>query len=68
MMKGTEMVPCREQLTAKYLGTSKKKGQFVDTLISTAKFLVERDRLPKLLPRSTFSNFIKPHYLEEVTK
>ena len=68
MMKGTEMVPCREQLTAKYLGSSGKKGQFVDTLISTARFLVEQERLPKLLPRSRFSDFIKPHYLEKVTK
>ena len=68
MMKGTEMVPCKEQLTAKYMGSSRRKGQFVVTLVSPAKFLVEQERLPKLLPRSRFSDFIKPHYLEEVMK
>src|SRR3984885_8271073 len=51
MMNGTAMVPCDRQLTAQYLGTSSAKGQFVDTLVATADFLVGQDRLPKLLPR-----------------
>ena len=49
MMKGTGMIPCNTQLTEEYLGTSAKKGKFVDTLISTADFLVKQERLPKLL-------------------
>lgn len=68
MMKGTEMVPCSKQLTAQYLGTSDKKGQFVDTLESTASFLVEQERLPKLLDRSKFGDFIVPSYLESITQ
>jgi taurine transport system substrate-binding protein len=67
MMNGTAMVPCDQQLTAPYLGTSAKKGQFVDTLMSTADFLVKQDRLPKLLPRKDFENFIDPSYIEKAT-
>ncbi|MBV9457479.1 MAG: ABC transporter substrate-binding protein [Bradyrhizobium sp.] len=66
MMNGTAMVPCDQQLTGQYLGTSGKKGQFVDTLVSTADFLVKQERLPKLLPRSEFEAFIQPAYLEKV--
>lgn len=66
MMNGTAMVPCDQQLTAQYLGTSKKKGQFVDTLVATADFLVKQERLPKLLPRKDFENFIVPGYVEKV--
>jgi taurine transport system substrate-binding protein len=66
MMNGTAMVPCEKQLTHQYLGTSAEKGQFVDTLVSTADFLVRQDRLPKLLPRSDFEAFIQPAYLEKL--
>lgn len=66
MMNGTAMVPCDQQLTAQYLGTSKKKGQFVDTLVATADFLVKQERLPKLLPRKDFEDFIVPGYIEKV--
>ena len=66
MMNGTAMVPCDQQLTGQYLGTSAKKGQFVDALVSTADFLVKQERLPKLLSRSEFEAFIQPAYLEKV--
>ena len=66
MMNGTAMVPCDQQLTAQYLGTSSAKGQFVDTLVATADFLVRQDRLPKLLPRSDFDAFVTPSYIEKV--
>lgn len=68
MMKGTGMVACDQQLTAPYLGTSAKKGQFVDTLLATADFLVKQERLPKLLPRADFEAALRPDYLEKVTK
>jgi taurine transport system substrate-binding protein len=66
MMNGTAMVPCDQQLTAQYLGTSSAKGQFVDTLVATADFLVQQDRLPRLLPRSDFDAFVTPSYIEKV--
>ena len=66
MMNGTTMVPCDQQLTGQYLGTSAKKGQFVDTLVATADFLVKQDRLPKLLPRGDFEAFVTPFYIEKL--
>ena len=66
MMNGTQMVPSDRQLTGQYLGTSAKKGQFVDTLVATADFLVKQDRLPKLLPRADFEAFIQPSYIEKL--
>ena len=66
MMNGTTMVPCDQQLTGQYLGTSAKKGQFVDTLVATADFLVKQDRLPKLLPRGDFEAFVTPFYMEKL--
>jgi taurine transport system substrate-binding protein len=68
MMKGTEMVPCDKQLTADYIGTSANKGQFVDTLMSTADFLAAQERLPKNPGQATFENFMDPSYLEAVVK
>ena len=65
MMHGTEMVPCARQVTAPYLGTPKKKGQFADTLHTTAEFLVAQKRLPKLLPKSDFEAFLRPDYMEK---
>jgi taurine transport system substrate-binding protein len=65
MMKGTEMVPCDQQVTAKYLGSSSAKGQFVDTLLATADFLVKQDRLPKAPPRKDFETFLAPSYVEK---
>lgn len=64
MMKGTEMVSCDKQLSEAYLGTTKQKGTFVDTLMSTATFLTDQKRLPKVDPRQTYEDFIAPQFLE----
>jgi taurine transport system substrate-binding protein len=64
MMKGTKVVPCAEQITGTYLGTSNAKGKFVDTLVSTATFLTEQKRLPKVEARATYEEFIAPRYIE----
>ena len=66
MMRGTGMVPCPEQLTAEYMGTSGNIGQFADTLVATSKFLVDQERLPKQLSRKEFADFLVPAYLESV--
>jgi taurine transport system substrate-binding protein len=68
MMKGTEMIPCKTQLTAQYIGTSKNKGLIADTLESTGAFLYKQQRLPKSLSRAEFADFLKPSYLEAVVK
>jgi taurine transport system substrate-binding protein len=58
------MVPCAKQVGADYLGTSKAKGKFVDTLVSTATFLTDQKRLPKVEARQTYEDFIASKYLE----
>ena len=64
MMAGTAMVTAKDQLGAAYLGTSKKKGGFVDTLYSTAQFLAEEKRIPAVPDKRLFEAFINPSYLE----
>jgi taurine transport system substrate-binding protein len=66
MMQGTAMVPCPKQLGSDYLGTSQAKGKFVDTLISTATFLTDQKRLPKVESRQTYEDFIVPKFLESM--
>lgn len=68
MMKGTGMVPCADQLKDQYLGTSAKKGKFVDTLVATATFLKEQNRLPLVKPREAYGAFINPAYIERHLK
>ena len=68
MMKGTGIVSCVDQLKDDYLGTSSKKGKFVDTLIATATFLKEQDRLPLVKPRAAYEAFINPGYIERHLK
>lgn len=64
MMAGTAMVTAKDQLGSAYLGTSKKKGGFVDTLYSTAQFLAEEKRIPVVPDKKLYEDFINPSYLE----
>jgi len=64
MMEGTGVVPCDKQITESYLGISKAKGKFVDTLMATATFLTEQKRLPKVEARQSYEDFVTPKYLE----
>lgn len=66
MMGGTGMVPCDEQLTAEYIGSTGDIGQFADTLVATSEFLVAQERLPKQLSREDYEEFLIPSYLETV--
>ena len=64
MMAGTAMVTAKDQLGSTYLGTSKKKGGFVDTLYSTSQFLAEEKRIPVVPDKKLYEDFINPSYLE----
>lgn len=66
MMRGTGMVPCSEQLTAGFMGTEGAEGEFADTLVATSEFLVAQERLPKLLTREEYGDFLVPSFLEKV--
>lgn len=68
MMQGTQMVPCKEQLGPNYLGTSAKKGRFVDTLVGTATFLKDQNRLPVVKERAAYDAFVVPRYIEQFLK
>jgi taurine transport system substrate-binding protein len=68
MMQGTGMVPCADQVKEAYLGSSAKKGQFVDTLVATATFLKEQNRLPAVKERAIYEAFINPVYIERYLK
>jgi taurine transport system substrate-binding protein len=68
MMKGTGIVPCSEQVKEAYLGSSAKKGRFVDTLVATATFLRDQNRLPAVKDRAVYEAFINPSYLERHLK
>ncbi len=67
-MTGTYMIPCDKQLTADYLGTPAQKGKFVDTLVATAKFLKDQNRLPEVKDRSAYGEFIDPSFLQAAEK
>lgn len=64
MMAGTSMVAAKDQLGSAYLGTSKRKGGFVETLYSTAQFLAEQKRIPVVPDKALYEAFINPAYLE----
>lgn len=64
MMQGTKMVSCKEQVGEAYLGTTAKKGKFVDTLVATATFLKDQNRLPAVKERAVYDAFVAPKYLE----
>ena len=68
MMKGTEMVPCKKQLTSQYIGTFANVGGFADTLVDTSKFLVTQKRLPKQLTRKDYEAFLNPLWLEKAVR
>lgn len=64
MMAGTAMVTAKDQLGSAYLGTSNRKGGFVETLYSTAQFLAEQKRIPAVPDKALYEAFINPTYLE----
>lgn len=66
MMDGTTMVDGKAQLGKEYLGSSGKKGQFVQTLHSTAVFLFEQKRIPVMPTNDVIQSFIDPSYLEKL--
>ena len=55
-----------EQLSERYLGTSKRKGQFVQTLIETAHFLERNDLIDRAASDETFENAVNPSYVEAI--
>ncbi len=57
-----------EQLKEQYLGTSKKKGDFVKTLKDTADFLVEQKAIDSAPDINTFEKAVDPSFIEAASK
>ena len=53
-----------EQISDRYLGTVEHKGQFVQTLFNTARFLEHYDVLDRAATLETFENAVNPQFAE----
>lgn len=67
-MEGTTWVPLESQITADYLGTQTKPGQFHHVFFKTAQFLKEQGSIKKELTEKEISEFINPSYAENAMK
>ncbi len=67
-MKTLVWVPGREQLSAAYLGTSAKRGNFAKVIKDTADFLVSQKTIKSAPTLAAFEKAINPSYLEKALK
>jgi len=58
----------KDEISAKYLGSSKKKGDLVKTLKATADFLVEQKAIDKAADLSAFEAAVNPEFIEKALK
>lgn len=58
----------QEQISTAYLGTSKNKGKFAQTLKDTADFLVTQKSISSAPSESTFADAVNPSYVEDSLK
>lgn len=68
MMAGTELLTLEQQLSPRILGTSKKKGGFVDHIADVGKFLLEQGRVKKAVSKKEAEIFLHPEYAEALKK
>ena len=66
MMNGVNTPTLEEQLSPDILGTHKNKGAFVDAVFSTAKFMNELGRIPKVASKEQIAEGFRPEFLEAV--
>ena len=67
-MKTLILVPGKEQLSDKYLGTSAKRGQLAKVLKETADFLVAQKTIKSAPGLDAFEKATNPSYLEKALK
>lgn len=68
MMAGTEILTLDQQLSPRILGTSKKKGGFVEHIVDVGKFLLEQGRTRKAVSKEEAERFLHPEFLEVLKK
>jgi len=64
MMAGTILQNIDEQLSSRYIGTSKKKGDFAKDIVSAGKFLLEQGRIKRPVSQEEAEKFLHPEFLE----
>ncbi len=64
MTDGVELPRLDEQLSQKIMGTSKKKGNFAEDMVSVGEFLFDQGRISKPLTLEQAQNFLHPEFLE----
>lgn len=67
-MEGSIWLSVEEQLSSEYFGTSESKGDLVESVIDTAKFLYDQKSIDSLPDNSVFEDAVNPYYIEEATK
>ena len=63
MMRGTGVLPCRQQLTSAYLGQDGNAGAFARSLHPIARFLSGRGRIREVPDDRNFDNFFDLRFL-----
>ena len=63
-MKGSIHLDAKELIQKKYLGNSRERGDFTDTVIDTAHFLYEQQSLTDKPDIERLETFIEPKYAE----
>src|SRR3546814_2250170 len=63
MMRGTGVLPCRQQLTSAYLGQDGNAGAFARSLHPIARFLPGRGRIREVPDDRNFDNFFDLRFL-----
>lgn len=63
-VKGSIHLDAKELIQKKYLGNSRERGDFTDTVIDTAKFLYEQQSLMDEPDVKRLETFIEPRYAE----
>lgn len=63
-VRGSIHLDAKELIEKKYLGNSRERGKFTDTVIDTAYFLYEQQSLMKEPDKERLETFIEPKYAE----
>lgn len=64
-MSGSIWLACEEQIGAEFLGTSSEKGDLVNNLYETAKFLKDQGSMSELPDKAIFEQAVNPSYIEQ---
>lgn len=67
-MQAIKWLDLEEQISAPYLGTNEKSGQFLKNFLDTANFLKEQGAIQTVPTEKEIQEFIRPTYIEKAIK